>query len=91
MYICNMLLYVLLSCWLGMINASGNHTSVVRVRRVQYPFWIFILVFRLYRHWWSCLCVAKWHQQKSKNVELDLFKWFDVRPNVGTMFTTATT
>lgn len=30
------------------------------------------------------MCVAKWHQQKSKNVELDLFKWFDVRPNVGT-------
>ena len=47
MYICNMLLYVLLSCCVGMINASGNHTSVVRVRRVQYPFWIFILVFSI--------------------------------------------
>lgn len=42
-----MLLYVLLSCCVGMINASGNHTtvSVTRVRRVHYPFWIIFIVF----------------------------------------------
>ena len=40
-----MLLYVLLSCCVGMINASGNHTTVTRVRRVQYPFWIILIVF----------------------------------------------
>ena len=44
-----MLLYVLLSCCVGMINASGNHTNVTvtRVRRVQYPFWIIFIVFSI--------------------------------------------